>query len=326
MNRAAAVSAEPDGMSAPGLDMYRGANGRPAQATLLGLSLDMYTPSGLIRRLISDSLECRGGYVVTPNLDHLRSVSRSDHLMSLALDADIRVADGMPLVWASRIQGTPLPTRVAGSDLIFSLSEALAVTGRSVYLLGGNPGTADAAAQILQRHAEGLRVVGTYCPPFGFESDSEELARIGAAVRAAQPDFVFVGLPFGKASELVTTIRRSLPSTWFLGLGVSFSFVCGEVRRAPRWMQRCGLEWLYRLIQEPRRLGRRYVLEGLPFFSRLLWSSLLKRWRSAGAQDSAVEWSVQPSADNDTTSASSIAVWGQGTDDDHERDSSSSRF
>jgi N-acetylglucosaminyldiphosphoundecaprenol N-acetyl-beta-D-mannosaminyltransferase len=245
----------------------------------MGLPLDAYTQSTLIERLAADSGNRRGGYVMTPNLDHLRSVTRSDHLMALALQADIRVADGMPLLWASRIQGTPLPARVTGSDLVFSLSQALAAAGHSVYLLGGNPGTADAAAEILEQQADGLRVAGTYCPPYGFEHDAAELAKIGAALGAAQPDFVFVGLPFGKASELVATVRGSLPATWFLGLGVTFSFVCGEVKRAPLWMQRLGLEWLYRLIQEPRRLSRRYVFEGLPFAVRLLWASFLKRRR-----------------------------------------------
>jgi N-acetylglucosaminyldiphosphoundecaprenol N-acetyl-beta-D-mannosaminyltransferase len=263
--------------SSDATDAGSGLSSRPAQVTLMGLPLDIYTPSTLIKRLTADSQRGRGGYVMTPNLDHLRSVTRSDHLMALALDADIRVADGMPLLWASRLQGTPLPGRVTGSDLIFSLSKALAATGRSVYLLGGNPGTADGAAEILQGHADGLWVVGTYCPPHGFERDEAELARISAALRAAKPDFVFVGLPFQKASELVATVRGSLPATWFLGLGVTFSFVCGEVRRAPLWMQRLGLEWFFRLIQEPRRLSRRYIFEGLPFALRLLWRSLLKR-------------------------------------------------
>lgn len=124
--------------------------------------------------------------------------------------------------------------------------------------------------------------MGTYCPPFGFEDDPEELARITAAVLAARPDFVFVGLPFGKASELVSGMRNLVPATWFLGVGIAFSFVCGEVRRAPLWMQGVGMEWLFRLMQEPRRLGRRYVFEGLPFAMRLFWSSFRSRRSRAG--------------------------------------------
>ena len=126
----------------------------------MGLPLDVCTESTLIDRLISYSLNQRGGYVLTPNLDHLRSVTRSTRLMELARDAEVRVADGMPLVWASRIQRTPLPERIAGSDLIFSMSHALAGADRSVFLLGGNPGTADATAAILASREEGLRIAG----------------------------------------------------------------------------------------------------------------------------------------------------------------------
>jgi N-acetylglucosaminyldiphosphoundecaprenol N-acetyl-beta-D-mannosaminyltransferase len=269
---------------APGLDPTPLASSRPpAQIALMGLELDAYTPEALVARLLSDSSNGFGGYVVTPNLDHLRRVTRSERLMSLAREADVRVADGMPLLWASRLQGTPLPARVTGSDLIFSLAGALARDGRSLYLLGGNPGTAEAAAGILTDNADGLRVVGTYCPPFGFENDADEVARIGAALELARPDFVFVGLPFEKASELVSSIRATLPSTWFLGMGVAFSFVCGEVRRAPMWMQRAGLEWLYRLMQEPRRLSRRYIAEGVPFAFRLMWSAVHARRRAEPA-------------------------------------------
>jgi N-acetylglucosaminyldiphosphoundecaprenol N-acetyl-beta-D-mannosaminyltransferase len=259
----------------------------PGQVELMGLPLDLYTPATLTERLIGDSFAGRGGYVVTPNLDHLRSVTRSPRLMALARAAEVRVADGMPLLWASRIQRTPLPARVTGSDLVFSLSDALARAGRSVFLLGGNPGTAEATADILGDRSPGLRVVGTYCPPQGFEHDEAEMNRIESALLSAAPDFVFVALPFGKATELVAAMRDSLPRTWFLGVGISFSFVCGEVRRAPHWMQHAGLEWLFRLVQEPRRLGRRYIFEGLPFALHLLFASFRKRRRAGSGSGAA---------------------------------------
>lgn len=249
----------------------------PGQIDLMGLPLDLYTASTLIDRLISDSQHHRGGYVLTPNLDHLRSVTRSARLMALARDAEVRVADGMPLVWASRLQRTPLPERITGSDLIFSLSRAVAAADRSVFLLGGNPGTAEATAALLGQRAAGLRIAGTYCPPLGYERDAAEMDRIRAALISSRPDFVFVGLPFVKATELVRDVRQALPGTWFLGVGIAFSFSCGELRRAPVWMRRAGLEWLFRLLQEPRRLGRRYLFEGLPFAIRLLWISSGKR-------------------------------------------------
>jgi len=251
--------------------------GAPGTVTLLGLELDAHTPETLIDHLITESRAGRGGYVVTANLDQLRRVNLSARLMRQARAAEVRVADGMPLLWASRLRGTPLPARVTGSDLIVSLSEAAARSGRSLFLLGGNAGTAEAAAVVLAGRTRGLRIAGTHCPAFGFEEDPRAIARITAALVDAQPDFVYVGLPFAKATELVAGLRAALPATWFLGLGFSFSFVCGDARRAPRWVQRAGLEWLHRLAQEPRRLGRRYLLEGTPFALRLLASSAWAR-------------------------------------------------
>ena len=214
---------------------------------------------------------------MTPNLDNLFAVSRDRELRDRALAAEIRVADGMPLVWASRIKGDPLPGRVAGSDLILELADEIAATGKRLFLLGGEPGTAERAADTLRERSPGLQIAGTYCPPHGFEHDGDEMARIQTTLVAARPDFVYLGLPFPKASTLAAVLRQSLPRAWCLGLGISFSFVCGEVDRAPKWMQKGGLEWLHRLRQEPRRLARRYLVEGGPFALRVFWTSYLER-------------------------------------------------
>jgi N-acetylglucosaminyldiphosphoundecaprenol N-acetyl-beta-D-mannosaminyltransferase len=191
--------------------------------------------------------------------------------------ADLRLVDGMPLVWASRLQGTPLPGRVAGSDLVYSLSRAMAEHGRSVYLLGGEPGTASAAAGELQRQYPELIVAGTDCPAHGFESDDQQMHLLKERLVSAKPDMVFVALGSPKQEFLIQKLMPLLPSTWWIGIGISFSFVCGHVRRAPTWMQRIGLEWIHRLCQEPRRLAKRYLLHGLPFFLRLIASSSWRR-------------------------------------------------
>jgi exopolysaccharide biosynthesis WecB/TagA/CpsF family protein len=182
----------------------------------------------------------------------------------------------MPLVWASRLQGTPLPQRVAGSDLISSLSAAAASQGRSVFLRGGDPGTAERASTILRDRYPQLRVAGTFCPPLGFEKDEAELARVAEALKKAQPDIVYVALGSPKQERLIDRLRRVLPRAWWLGVGVSFSFLCGEVRRAPLWMRKWGLEWVHRLLQEPRRLFRRYIVVGLPYATFMLMLAALK--------------------------------------------------
>jgi N-acetylglucosaminyldiphosphoundecaprenol N-acetyl-beta-D-mannosaminyltransferase len=255
----------------------------PPQVDLMGLPLDGLTLRGAVDHLIAESAAGRGGYVMTPNLDNLYALSRDPALMDRALAADVRVADGMPLVWASRIKRRPLPGRVPGSDLILALTDAIARSGDRLFLLGGEPGTADRAAEELGRRAPGLTVVGTHCPPFGYEHRPADLTEMRERLRAAEPDFVYVGLPFPKASALIADLRTALPRTWFLGLGISFSFICGDVQRAPRWMQSIGMEWAHRLLQEPRRLARRYLIEGGPFALRLFWNSYLDSRAARGS-------------------------------------------
>lgn len=251
---------------------------------LLGVPIDRLTAPAAITAILAALREGRGGWVVTPNLDHLRRLVRDPEFAAICEDADLRLADGMPLVWASRLQRTPLPQRVAGSDLIWSLSEAAARQGRSIYLLGGNPGAAARAAEILATRFPGLLIAGVSCPEFGFDSDPARRQTVLAAVAGSRPDLVYVALGSPKQERLIRELRPLVPSAWCLGLGISFSFVTGEVRRAPRWMQRIGLEWAHRLRQEPRRLAGRYLLEGLPFAVRLLatsaWRGLMRSERT----------------------------------------------
>jgi len=231
----------------------------------------------------------QGGWVATVNVDHLRRISRSRDFAGTCASASLVVADGMPLVWASRLQGTPLPERVAGSDLLGRLAEQAAAQGRSIFLLGGDPGTADASAALLRRRFPRIRIAGTHCPPMGFERDARQMAALIASLRDAAPDIVFVALGSPKQEALITRLRGSFPRCWWLPVGISFSFLAGGVRRAPRWVQRLGLEWLHRLLQEPRRLARRYLVEDLPFALVLLAGSALagarERFRRRGRKN-----------------------------------------
>lgn len=221
-----------------------------------------------------------GGWVVTVNIDHLRLFSREPEYAGLCALASLTVPDGMPLVWASYLQGTPLPERVAGSSLLWSLTAAAARQGRGIFLLGGSPGTADAAASVLRQRYPALHVAGTACPAAGFEADPRNIADLTARLITAAPDIIYVGLGKPKQDLLINRLRTRLPQTWFVGVGISFSFVCGAMFRAPVWMQHLGLEWLHRLAQEPRRLGIRYLVHGLPFAAGLLSGAAIQRLRS----------------------------------------------
>ena len=251
--------------------------GPRSRVALMGVELARLDEAETIA-VVLDALDTgRGGWICPVNLDVLRQIVESDGLRTLVGEADLVVADGMPLLWAARLQGTPLPGRVTGSSLIWTLSEALARCNRSVYLLGGNEGTAQSAGERLEETVTDFRLAGWFCPPFGFEQSPEQLERLKSHVIRAEPDVVFVGLGFPKQDRLVVQLRHDMPHTWFVSCGISLSFLIGEVQRAPRAMQAVGLEWIHRLAQEPTRLGRRYLVLGLPFAARLGVSSIRHR-------------------------------------------------
>ena len=244
---------------------------------LLGLDIDNVTEAEAIGSILSALEMGRGGSVATPNLDHLRQIAHRPELAELVRAADLVVADGMPLVWASRLQGVPLLERVAGSDLVWSLTAEAALRDRSVFLLGGAPGACEAAEAKLRRLYPGARVAGHHCPPFGFERDEHEIERIRTALADAEPDIVYVALGFPKQERLISWLRAEFPGMWFLGVGFSLSFIAGQSSRAPIWMGRLGIEWLHRLAKEPRRLAKRYLIHDLPFALRLFASALRRR-------------------------------------------------
>jgi N-acetylglucosaminyldiphosphoundecaprenol N-acetyl-beta-D-mannosaminyltransferase len=239
------------------------------RAFINAVRIDAITEQECIHAIISALDAGRGGFVCTHNLDHLRRLERDPDFASVCAGAELRVADGMPVVWLSRLLDIGLPERVAGSSLIHTLSAAAAQRGRSIYLLGGAEGTADAAAECLRSHIPDLKVAGTYYVPFGFEKDDKQIAAIVARLQAAAPDIIYVALGSPKQETLISRIRYHCPRAWWLGVGISFSYVCGQVRQAPLWMQHAGCEWLYRMAQEPRRLASRYLVEGVPFAARL---------------------------------------------------------
>jgi N-acetylglucosaminyldiphosphoundecaprenol N-acetyl-beta-D-mannosaminyltransferase len=252
-------------------------NGEAKCITLRGIRVDALTERGCVDHLMRELKAGRGGWVITPNLDHMRRADMDAEFRQMLAEADVVVADGMPLIWASRLQGTPLPERVAGSSLVWSVAEAASKAGRKLYLLGGDPGVADQAAAELIRRYPDLKIVGTDCPEVGFDKQPGRIDEVMKKVLEADPDIVYVGLGSPKQERLIRQVRVGLPHVWWLGVGISLSFIAGDVRRAPGWVQKLGLEWVHRLLQEPGRLAKRYLVHGLPFAARLLASALLQR-------------------------------------------------
>jgi N-acetylglucosaminyldiphosphoundecaprenol N-acetyl-beta-D-mannosaminyltransferase len=252
---------------------------RPQRVRLAGLEFDRHSEAEVVKHIIDSLSECSGGWVATPNIDICRQARRDQVSRSLLQSATLVVPDGMPLIWLSRIRGDHLTERVTGSSLIFSLTDAAAQRGRSIYLLGGEPGVAERAGQRLRERYQGLKVAGSASPPMGFDETGEAVSALLDSLQSAAPDVIYVGLGYPKQERLIARLATALPSAWFIGCGAAIPFAAGTLSRAPLWMQRSGLEWAFRLLTEPRRLFRRYLIHDVPYAARLLVSCLADRRR-----------------------------------------------
>jgi N-acetylglucosaminyldiphosphoundecaprenol N-acetyl-beta-D-mannosaminyltransferase len=204
----------------------------------------------------------------------------------------LSIADGMSIVIASRLLGTPLHERVAGVDLVEELCKLCALEGLSVYFVGGRPGAASLTAKILVRRYPALVVAGIDCPPYGFETIPDEDEKILQRIRTAAPDVLFVALGTPKQEYWTAQHRSELKVAVAIPVGAAFEMIAGLVPRAPRWLQSIGMEWLFRLVLEPRRLWRRYLI-GNPRFIRLLARQYLDGRRSGQASDRISSTSIE---------------------------------
>ncbi len=244
----------------------RSSNDRP-RVTLGRARIDDVTMDEAIARIEALIARRRPGYVVTPNVDHLVKLQDDAEFREVYARAALVLADGMPLLWASRLLGTPLQAKVSGSDLFVSFAAVAARRGHRLFFMGGREGAAARAAEVLRARHPGLIVCGVDSPPVGFDRDLEASRRLVARIRAARPDVLFVGLGAPKQEKWIHRWHLEAQVPVSIGVGVSFEFVAGMVRRAPAWMQRSGLEWAWRLLMEPRRLWRRYLIEDTRFLA-----------------------------------------------------------
>lgn len=192
----------------------------------------------------------------------------------------LRLADGMPIVWASRLLGRPLPARVAGSDLLPALCGLAAARGYPVFLLGGRAGVPERAAARLTERFPGLRIAGVHAPPDDFDPSGAASGAAAAAVNAARPALLFVGLGAPKQELWLHRHWDALEVTVAMCCGAAIDFAAGVQIRAPGWMQRGGLEWAWRLGRDPRRLWKRYLVRDAAFVG-----IFLKEWRNARNRD-----------------------------------------
>jgi N-acetylglucosaminyldiphosphoundecaprenol N-acetyl-beta-D-mannosaminyltransferase len=209
--------------------------------------------------------------VVTANVDFLRLGQQSPAFQDLVNSADLVVPDGMPLVWASRSRGDALPERTTGLDLIHDCARIATAHDYGIFLLGAGEGVANETAAVLTARYPGLRIAGTFSPPPAMLVDGDDL--IVSKIREARPEILLVAFGAPRQEEWIRSHLHVLNVPVCIGVGGAFDMLAGRVRRAPLWMQGRGLEWLFRLVQEPRRLWKRYFVYDLPVFMSLMLQS-----------------------------------------------------
>ena len=238
------------------------------QRELFGIKIDaldmQQATSKLLEWTKGESRSCR--YVVTPNVDHAVLLQENEELKAAYDDASMVLADGHPIVWASRLLGQPVPERVPGSDLVPELFSAVPDDEElTVFLLGAASGVAAKAAENMKERWRNVRTVGVYSPPMGFQDDPDECNYILGRIALVQPQILVVGLGAPKQECWVHAHKDQIRASVALCVGATIDFLAGEKSRAPVWMQKTGVEWLHRMCTEPKRLVKRYAKDAWIF-------------------------------------------------------------
>ncbi len=236
----------------------------------LGVTIDNVTWDETCDRICQLVQKKEPSFVVTPNVDHIVRLQNDGDFLQIYQEASLVLADGMPLLWGSRFLGQPIKEKISGSDLVPKCAALAAEKGLKLFFLGGREGAALGAKAVLKKRHPELKVVDCYSPPFGFEKDAAENEKIVRLIKRAKPDILFVGLGSPKQENWISKYHQEIEVPVSIGIGVTFEFIAGMVKRAPVWMQKCSLEWFWRLIMEPRRLWRRYLVDDMQFFLLIL--------------------------------------------------------
>src|SRR5450830_367388 len=216
-------------------------------------------------------------FIVTPNVNCVVQLSKNQAYRDAFQNAAMVVADGKPVVLVARMFGEDIPGTVTGSDLVPAIFQQFndeAQHELKVFLLGAMPGVAEIAATKIEARYNYVKVTGVYSPPFGFENDAAECDRICERIRLSGAEFLVIGLGAPKQATWVSQYSRFLPVKVAICAGATIDFLAENKPRAPKWISRIGMEWLYRIMAEPRRLAKRYLNDAF-VFPRLVW----KEWR-----------------------------------------------
>ncbi|MBE9176196.1 WecB/TagA/CpsF family glycosyltransferase [Synechocystis salina LEGE 06155] len=235
--------------------------------TLLNTTIHNYSMIELL-----EALNKGGGFVVTPNVDHMVKLQEDAELQEVYQVADYRVCDSKIIEYILKLLGTPIKEKISGSDLFPAFYEYNKDNpDTKIFLLGAKEGVADRARQKINGKVGREIIVDSYSPSFGFEQNPEECAYILERIKQSGATVLAVGLGAPKQEKWIAKYRHQLPNIKvFLAIGATIDFEAGEKARSPQWMSQAGLEWLHRLASEPQRLWKRYLVESLPFFALVL--------------------------------------------------------
>ncbi|MGB2622505.1 MAG: WecB/TagA/CpsF family glycosyltransferase [Candidatus Acidiferrum sp.] len=245
-----------------------------ASYKVLGVRVDAVQIPYVVSRMeewISRRGSCR--YIAVTDMHSLMHAQRAQNFKKILRDADLAVPDGFPLMWLGRRKGFPLRRRVYGPELMERFCEATAAIGYRHFFYGGAPGVAELLAARLAARFPGLQIAGMCCPPFRPLTSEEDRLEV-RTINAARADVVWVGLGAPKQERWMFEHCGRLNVPVLVGVGAAFDFLTGRIAQAPPWMRDHGLEWLFRLSREPRRLGRRYLLYGPQFVALVLFEVL----------------------------------------------------
>ncbi len=233
----------------------------------MGITLDDVSFKEALERIMDLASDKEGKhYIVTANADHVVRLQKDVEFQQVYAAADMVVADGMPLLWIEESLAAPMKERVTGADLFPAVCREAATKGFSIFFLGGMEDTAQKAAEAMQEKYPGLKVAGYLSPGRGFEENSEEMERIFSRVGETEPDILMVCFGAPRSEKFIYHHRDELVFRVALPFGAGIDFAAGKVKRAPEWMQKLGMEWLYRFLQEPGRLFKRYFIEDIQIF------------------------------------------------------------
>lgn len=206
------------------------------------------------------------GQVITPNVDQIVRIEWDDYFKKICKNCELLLVDGHPLMWTAKFYGKPFKEKICGADLVPLLCRVAANKGYSIFLLGAAPGVAQLAADNLKEDNPGLKVAGVYSPPLGFDNNPEEIKKINQILRDSKADMLFVGMGVPKQDIFIYENMKEYDIPMSFSIGGTIDFIAGKQKRAPKWMRKIGFEWFYRLLCDPRRMFKRYIIDDRKFF------------------------------------------------------------